>query len=57
MYLRALTTESYDQMIGEGDGYKSFRVGLFGLDKLMDVDASVARFEAALDRAIAKKAS
>ncbi|MDJ0637290.1 MAG: aminotransferase class V-fold PLP-dependent enzyme [Paracoccaceae bacterium] len=37
-------------MIGEGDGYKSFRLGLFGLDKLRDVDASVARLEAVLDR-------
>lgn len=35
-------------MIGEGDEYRSFRIGLFGLDKLKDVDASVARFEAAL---------
>ena len=30
-------------MVGEGDDYKSFRLGLFGLDKLKDVDASVAR--------------
>ena len=37
-------------MIGEGDDYRSFRIGLFGLDKLLDVDASVARFEAVLDR-------
>ena len=37
-------------MVGEGDGYKSFRLGLFGLDKLADVNASVARLEAALDR-------
>jgi aspartate aminotransferase-like enzyme len=36
--------------VGEGPDYKSFRIGLFGIDKLMDVDASVARFEAALDR-------
>ena len=40
-------------MVGEGDGFKSFRIGLFGLDKLKDVDASVARFEAALDGAAA----
>jgi len=33
----------------EGPEYKSFRLGLFGLDKLYDVDASVARLEAALD--------
>ena len=38
--------------VGEGADYKSFRVGLFGIDKLMDVDASVARFEAALDRIV-----
>ncbi len=37
-------------MVGEGDDYKSFRIGLFGLDKLKDVDASVARFEAILDK-------
>jgi aspartate aminotransferase-like enzyme len=36
-------------MVGEGDDYKSFRLGLFGLDKLYDVDASVARLETALD--------
>ncbi|MBV7410457.1 aminotransferase class V-fold PLP-dependent enzyme [Maritimibacter sp. DP1N21-5] len=36
-------------MIGEGEGYRSFRLGLFGLDKLYDVDASVARLEAAFD--------
>ncbi|MGR3514932.1 MAG: aminotransferase class V-fold PLP-dependent enzyme [Paracoccaceae bacterium] len=35
-------------MVGEGDDYRSFRIGLFGLDKLRDVDASVARFETAL---------
>ncbi|MCC8392187.1 aminotransferase class V-fold PLP-dependent enzyme [Paraburkholderia sp. MMS20-SJTR3] len=28
---------------------KTFRIGLFGLDKLHDVDAAVARFEKALD--------
>ncbi len=37
-------------MIGEGDGYRSFRIGLFGLDKLRDVDASVVRFTTALER-------
>jgi aspartate aminotransferase-like enzyme len=36
-------------MVGEGDSYRSFRLGLFGLDKLVDVEASVARLEAALD--------
>ncbi|WP_417249831.1 aminotransferase class V-fold PLP-dependent enzyme [Celeribacter sp.] len=33
----------------EGPDYSTFRLGLFGLDKLYDVDASVARLEAALD--------
>ena len=37
-------------MVGEGDDYRSFRLGLFGLDKLYDVEASVARLEAALDK-------
>ncbi|MBJ3762165.1 alanine--glyoxylate aminotransferase family protein [Maribius pontilimi] len=36
-------------MVGEGDDYKSFRLGLFGLDKLKDVDASVGRLEKVLD--------
>ncbi|MDJ0628655.1 MAG: aminotransferase class V-fold PLP-dependent enzyme [Rhodobacter sp.] len=40
-------------MCGEGEAYKSFRIGLFGLDKLYDVEASVARLEAALDRVLA----
>lgn len=37
-------------MIDEGPDYKSFRLGLFGLDKLKDVPASLARLEAAFDR-------
>ena len=37
-------------MCDEGPDYKSFRLGLFGLDKLYDVDASVGRLEAALDQ-------
>jgi aspartate aminotransferase-like enzyme len=37
-------------MVGEGDTFRSFRLGLFGLDKLRDVEASVARLEAALDK-------
>ena len=36
-------------MCDEGPDYKSFRLGLFGLDKLYDVDASVARLEAAFE--------
>lgn len=39
-------------MVGEGDDYKSFRIGLFGIDKLRDVDASVGRLEAVLDRVL-----
>ncbi len=34
----------------EGPDYRSFRLGLFGLDKLYDVDASVARLKSALDK-------
>lgn len=36
-------------MCDEGDDFSTFRLGLFGLDKLSDVDAAVARLEAALD--------
>jgi aspartate aminotransferase-like enzyme len=32
----------------ERDDYQTFRLGLFGLDKLQDVDAAVARLEAVL---------
>jgi aspartate aminotransferase-like enzyme len=31
----------------EGDDYQTFRLGLFGLDKLKDVDAAVGRLEVA----------
>lgn len=34
--------------VGEPADYKTFRIGLFGIDKLKDVDAAVARFESAL---------
>jgi len=37
-------------MVDEGPEYRSFRIGLFGLDKLMDVNASVSRLKAALDQ-------
>ncbi|MBU6269550.1 MAG: aminotransferase class V-fold PLP-dependent enzyme [Sphingomonadales bacterium] len=37
-------------MVDEGADYRSFRLGLFGLDKLKDVPASLARLEAAFDR-------
>ncbi len=39
-------------MVDEGPDYKSFRLGLFGLDKLKDVPASLARLEAAFDRVL-----
>ncbi|MGD8324607.1 MAG: aminotransferase class V-fold PLP-dependent enzyme [Gammaproteobacteria bacterium] len=38
-------------MCDEGDGYQSFRIGLFGLDKLHDIDGTIARLDAALTRA------
>lgn len=34
----------------EPDDYSTFRLGLFGLDKLYDVDATVSRLEAVLDK-------
>lgn len=37
-------------MCGEGDDFSSFRIGLFGLDKLADVDGTVRRLEARLDQ-------
>ena len=36
-------------MVDEGPDYRSFRIGLFGLDKLKDVPASLKRLEAAFD--------
>jgi aspartate aminotransferase-like enzyme len=38
--------------VGEGADFRTFRIGLFGLDKLKDVDASVARLEAVLDQVL-----
>jgi aspartate aminotransferase-like enzyme len=35
----------------EPEDYRAFRIGLFGLDKLMDVAGTVTRLEQALDRA------
>jgi aspartate aminotransferase-like enzyme len=35
--------------VGEGPAFRTFRLGLFGLDKLADVPATMAR----LDRAVA----
>jgi aspartate aminotransferase-like enzyme len=36
-------------MCGEGDDFSTFRLGLFGLDKLTDVDGTVSRLAAHLD--------
>ena len=38
--------------VGEPDNFKTFRLGLFGLDKLTDIDGTVAHFEAALDKVL-----
>jgi aspartate aminotransferase-like enzyme len=38
---------------GEGPEFKSFRVGLFGLDKLHNPERTVKNFEAALDQVLA----
>ena len=35
--------------VGEPEGFRTFRIGLFGLDKLYDVEATVGRVRAALD--------
>ena len=37
-------------MLDEGPEFRSFRIGLFGLDKLKDVPASLARLDAAFDK-------
>ena len=37
-------------MCDEGDSYRTFRIGLFGLDKLQDIPATVARLTNAFDR-------
>ena len=39
--------------VGEGPDFKTFRVGLFGLDKLADVDGAVQRFEKGLSDVLA----
>jgi aspartate aminotransferase-like enzyme len=38
--------------VGEGAEYRSFRLGLFGLDKLADVPGTVARLKGALEAAL-----
>ncbi len=39
-------------MVDEGPEYSSFRLGLFGLDKLADVEATLARLDAVLDQVL-----
>ena len=36
-------------MVGEPEGFSTFRIGLFGLDKLRDVDVTLARLTPVLD--------
>jgi len=43
--------------VGEPDSFKTFRVGLFGLDKLTDIDGAVQRFESALEQVVAAEQS
>ncbi|MCC9598869.1 MULTISPECIES: aminotransferase class V-fold PLP-dependent enzyme [unclassified Rubrivivax] len=43
------TASGVPLMCDEPAGFKTFRIGLFGLDKLADVDAAVARLVKALD--------
>jgi len=35
--------------VGEPEGFSTFRIGLFGLDKLMDVDGTMRRLQPVLD--------
>ena len=36
----------------EGSDFSSFRIGLFGLDKLLHIDRTVASLDAALNRIV-----
>ncbi|WP_299910537.1 aminotransferase class V-fold PLP-dependent enzyme [uncultured Paracoccus sp.] len=36
--------------VGEGDGFSTFRIGLFGLDKLKDVEGTLARLKPAMEK-------
>ena len=38
----------------EPDDFRTFRVGLFGLDKLQNIDRTVGSFDAALSAVLAK---
>jgi aspartate aminotransferase-like enzyme len=39
-------------MCDEGEDYRAFRIGLFGLDTLHDIDGTLTRLEAALAQAV-----
>ncbi|WP_299816072.1 aminotransferase class V-fold PLP-dependent enzyme [uncultured Jannaschia sp.] len=39
--------------VGEPEGFATFRIGLFGLDKLRDVDGTVARLRGVVDKVFA----
>ena len=41
--------------VGEPDSFKTFRLGLFGFDKLQDIDGTVQRFETALEQVLAEQ--
>jgi aspartate aminotransferase-like enzyme len=36
--------------VGEGPEFRTFRIGLFGLDKLTDVEGTITRLKSAIDR-------
>ncbi|MEH6644998.1 aminotransferase class V-fold PLP-dependent enzyme [Sulfitobacter sp.] len=38
--------------VGEPDSFSTFRIGLFGLDKLYDVDGTLARLKAVIDKVL-----
>ena len=38
--------------VGEGPEFKTFRLGLFGLDKLADVEGTLARLKVAVDKVL-----
>ena len=38
--------------VGEPEGFSTFRLGLFGLDKLYDVDATLGRLRAVVDEVL-----
>ena len=38
--------------VGEPEGFRTFRLGLFGLDKLYDVPAALKRLETVLDKVL-----